>query len=701
MISGKKSVALMVATLITVLVFISLPVSSGAYDSDYSFPGAYASYQYYTNLLGITLTGDMRTDIVAIAKSQIGYKEGNNKSGISGLTQGSGNYTVYHDYMHYTLGSGGWCGMFVSWCAGMAGIPENIIYPSVSAKPGYADGYGFRFFGTNHVSDASFVGFYDTVIKGGNYVPQPGDFVFFSSSYSITDPEGLSYKHVGLVEKTELIYDTNGELTQMNVYTIEGNSSDSVRSRVNKFQKSSTGYVYSGTYIGGFGVPPYTTHTVGNSSFYDIGEYTGSSLSLSKESSGEAVRKLQHALSVYAYFDPSVSAPNITGTFDEKTDTAVRAFQKACGLSVDGSVGIDTWGTLRESLVRLTKTVQGDFILQNGSVLLYKGRGGKVSLPDGCTSVSSYAFYNSAAISTLSVPSSYKTICASAFYCSEGIEQIYYYGNKENFNSISIGSDNTAFTDADLELASYLITFNTAKQSFSNYYPANSMPTPPTDIPSYSDEQYLYYFNGWDTPISAATKDTVYTAKYLAISKEPVTFSLQAPDMIDDRHLSYQLAVIFGGQSSSVSAFSLCLDYSAYSDIISLDFSSVPAYLEATDLGGGKIMIKSIEGVELYENQILASLIFELNIPMETTGLHPTLSLGEEGYLLYGDPADHYAVPAAFVTENAWIPGQNGLTIATVSDLLNLLAAENSEVYTIHDVTLLLNILATTKNNTQ
>ena len=701
MISGKKSMALMMAVLMTALVFISLPVSSSAYDSDYSFPGAYASYQYYTNLLGVTLTGDMRTDIVAIAKSQVGYREGNNQGGISGLTQGGGNYTVYHDYMNYTNGSGGGCGMFVSWCAGMAGIPNNIIHPCTSANPGYSSGYGFRFFGTNHISGASFIGFHDTVLKGGSYIPQPGDFVFFSSGYSKNNPEGLSYQHVGLVEKTELIYDTDGELTQMNVYTLEGNSSDSVRSRVNKFQKDSNGYVYSGTYIGGFGIPPYTTHTVSNPSFYDMGEYAGSSLSLNKASSGEAVRRLQHALSVYACFNSSLSAPSISGTFDSKTDTAVRAFQKACGLSVDGAVGADTWGALRENLVRLTKTVPGDFILQNGSVLLYKGRGGEVTLPDGCTSVSSYAFYNSAAITTLRVPFSYKTVCASAFYGSEAIERVYYYGNRENFNSISVGSGNTVFTDADLEFASYLISFKTAEQSFSEYYPANSIPTPPTDIPGYSDDQYLYYFNGWDAPVSAAVKDTVYTARYLAISKEPVTFSLQAPYMIDDRRLSYRLAVTFGGRSSSVSAFSVCLDYSGYSDIMTLDLSSIPAYLEATDLGGGLVLIKSIEGVELYENQILASLIFEINRPTETIGLHPTLSLGEEGYLLYGDPADHYAVPADFSTETAWIPGPDGLTIATVSGLLNLLADDNSGIYTIHDVTLLLNILATAQNDTR
>lgn len=57
--------------------------------------------------------------------------------------------------------------------------------------------------------------------------------------------------------------------------------------------------------------------------------------------SGDAVRRLQQALS-RAGFDPGT----IDGAFGARTDAAVRAFQGALGLTVDGIVGPATWAAL-------------------------------------------------------------------------------------------------------------------------------------------------------------------------------------------------------------------------------------------------------------------------------------------------------------------------------------------------------------------
>src|SRR6266511_2037411 len=57
--------------------------------------------------------------------------------------------------------------------------------------------------------------------------------------------------------------------------------------------------------------------------------------------SGPAVRKLQKRLAALG-FDPG----RIDGVFRVQTDRAVRAFQKAQGLTVDGVAGPDTMGAL-------------------------------------------------------------------------------------------------------------------------------------------------------------------------------------------------------------------------------------------------------------------------------------------------------------------------------------------------------------------
>jgi peptidoglycan hydrolase-like protein with peptidoglycan-binding domain len=61
-------------------------------------------------------------------------------------------------------------------------------------------------------------------------------------------------------------------------------------------------------------------------------------------SSGEAVRELQQALKGLGY-DPGV----VDGQFGSGTESAVKAFQKAQGITVDGIVGDVTWLNIDEA----------------------------------------------------------------------------------------------------------------------------------------------------------------------------------------------------------------------------------------------------------------------------------------------------------------------------------------------------------------
>ena len=73
------------------------------------------------------------------------------------------------------------------------------------------------------------------------------------------------------------------------------------------------------------------------------GEYPGV---LRNGSSGTAVRELQFYLYLMSAYESSIPPVNIDGQFGAATKTAVRAYQRFAGLTVDGVVGRTTWNSL-------------------------------------------------------------------------------------------------------------------------------------------------------------------------------------------------------------------------------------------------------------------------------------------------------------------------------------------------------------------
>lgn len=166
-----------------------------------------------------TNTGNQRTDIVEVAKTQIGYHEGS----LEGTTNGSNNYTKYNVWNGKISGYGSngygyaWCHAFVSWCANQAGIGTDIISKTAGTSTG-------RSFFVNQGT------YRQSAANGGNYVPQSGDIIYYGS--------GSSPSHVGIVSGCD-----GGT-----VYTIEGNYSNKVGTRAISLSNS---------YIIGYGVPNY------------------------------------------------------------------------------------------------------------------------------------------------------------------------------------------------------------------------------------------------------------------------------------------------------------------------------------------------------------------------------------------------------------------------------------------------------------
>ena len=160
-------------------------------------------------------TGNQRADIVAVAKTQIGYHEGS----LEGTTNSSNNYTKYNVWNGKIEGGYryAWCHAFVSWCANQAGIGTDIVPKTAGTSTG-------RSFFVNQGT------YRQSAANGGSYVPQAGDIIYYGS--------GSSPSHVGIVS------DCDGST----VYTIEGNYSNKVGTRAINLSNS---------YIIGYGVPNY------------------------------------------------------------------------------------------------------------------------------------------------------------------------------------------------------------------------------------------------------------------------------------------------------------------------------------------------------------------------------------------------------------------------------------------------------------
>ncbi len=121
-------------------------------------------------------------DIVNVALSQVGNIGGE----------------PYWSWYGFT-GRVDWCACFVSWCANECDYIYTGIIPKFSGCISGSDWFKER-----------------GLWEDNGYTPSPGDIIFFDWDYDGQD--GLP-DHVGIVEKVE-----NGR-----IYTIEGNSNDSVR----------------------------------------------------------------------------------------------------------------------------------------------------------------------------------------------------------------------------------------------------------------------------------------------------------------------------------------------------------------------------------------------------------------------------------------------------------------------------------------
>lgn len=149
-------------------------------------------------------TGDARKDIVEIAKTQVGNRDGTK------YTAGRGNIA--------------WCACFVVWCARQAGVDEGVLKDNTWAD---AEDFGVRYYSKEV------------------YTPQSGDLIFFDFEPKNPNTPMSAYgDHVGLVESVE------GDT----VNTVEGNAW-SAKNRA--YQVIESSYPLSSPKIKGYGLVRY------------------------------------------------------------------------------------------------------------------------------------------------------------------------------------------------------------------------------------------------------------------------------------------------------------------------------------------------------------------------------------------------------------------------------------------------------------
>lgn len=121
------------ALLALCVLFLSVPqLRASALASVFEHSDSYRASEYYTALISVELTGDLRRDIASVALSQVGYHEGKSAADLGGASSGKNNFTEYG--RNFGLEGDSWCSVFVWWCARQAGINESIIYKTEWAK---------------------------------------------------------------------------------------------------------------------------------------------------------------------------------------------------------------------------------------------------------------------------------------------------------------------------------------------------------------------------------------------------------------------------------------------------------------------------------------------------------------------------------------------------------------------------------------
>lgn len=249
--------------------------------------------------------------LLGIAREEIGYTEG--KAGRTKYGEWVGDPTCQ------------WCAEFLCWCVDQTDQRYSMellhnIYPMYGASNvgrNWFISQGRYISRTGSIPDwgSQWYKGQDEMMKKNSYVPQPGDWVFFSIL------ESGDTTHVAMVE-----YCAKDENGKTFVHVIEGNNPDQV-------QRNS--YALDDWRIQGYGT------------VFDLADVT-----LRFGNKGEKVRQMQLKLAALGYMDERY----VTGTFGKITQDAVMHFQRDHGIDQTGNGGPVTQRALDEAVKYMDST---------------------------------------------------------------------------------------------------------------------------------------------------------------------------------------------------------------------------------------------------------------------------------------------------------------------------------------------------------
>lgn len=237
---------------------------------------------------------DYVCDLIEVARGELGYTEG--KYGRTKYGEWVGDPTCQ------------WCAEFLCWCVNETDKLDGLsllynVYPMYGASNVGRNWFisaGRYIARTGHVPNWGsqwYRGETEMMAKN-SYVPQPGDWVFFSVL------ESGDTTHVAMVE-----YCTRDASGNVYVHVIEGNNPDRVQRR---------SYSTADEIIQGYGT------------VYDLADMT-----MRFGNKGEKVRQLQEKLVLLGYMEQNYT----TGQYGQITQNAVTRFQRDHAIDQTGNAG--------------------------------------------------------------------------------------------------------------------------------------------------------------------------------------------------------------------------------------------------------------------------------------------------------------------------------------------------------------------------
>lgn len=248
---------------------------------------------------------DYVTHLLEIASAEVGY------------TEGAHGWSKYGEWAGDPYAQ--WCAEYLCWCVDQVDQRYGTellrnVYPLYSGsntgrswfiqqgryivRNGFLKDWGYQWLKGS-----------SSYITTGDYIPQPGDWVFFTwTSTQDTD-------HVAMVE-----YCTMDEDGRVQIHVLEGNAPSAV-------QRS----VYDLTY----------TRILGYGTVHDVADYT-----MRAGNSGAKVRTLQDKLTYLGY----LSCEKADGVFGSGTATAVSVFQSDHRLTANGIANMATQAAIDQAM---------------------------------------------------------------------------------------------------------------------------------------------------------------------------------------------------------------------------------------------------------------------------------------------------------------------------------------------------------------